>query len=63
MNLNFKSNKNDNFNKIINAAIINHSNGNFKLASNYYKKYLKKNLMILKQTLIMDPYYFIPTTI
>ena len=42
MSLNFTFNKNDKYYKIIKAAIVNHSNGNFKLASKYYKIYLKK---------------------
>lgn len=42
MSFNFTFNKNDNYYKIIQAAIVNHSNGNFKLASKYYKIYLKK---------------------
>ena len=43
MSLNFTFNKNDKYYKIIKAAIVNHSNGNFKLASKYYKTYLKPN--------------------
>ena len=56
MSLNFTFNKNDKYYKIIKAAIVNHSNGNFKLASKYYKIYLKKNLMIIKQILTLDLY-------
>ena len=37
MSLNFTFNKNDKYYKIIKAAIVNHSNGNFKLAQSITK--------------------------
>ena len=39
MSLNFTFNKNDNYYKIIKAAIVNHSNGNFKFDSHLREQY------------------------